>query len=85
MIRIHIDEIVLHGVDPGDPVAFRAAVEAELTRLVSTHDGALSAGRAYELHGTAVSTGDGLARDVARSAFHSIVPETPRGRQTHVD
>lgn len=36
-LDIHIEELVLHGFEPGDHEGIRAAVENELTRLFTTN------------------------------------------------
>jgi hypothetical protein len=77
-INVSIDEVILHGVDPGDPVAFRAALHRALAELARSYQGEFTAGRAGELSGTPVrlpGNGAGLAENIARSAVHSIVPE----------
>jgi hypothetical protein len=35
--EVHIEELVLHGIAPGDEYAIRDAVEGEITRLLSGH------------------------------------------------
>ncbi|MEV6693814.1 hypothetical protein AB0M35_20315 [Micromonospora sp. NPDC051196] len=79
-INVTIGEVILHDVDPGDPQAFREALQRALARLAAAYQGEFTAGAAAALDGTPVRlTGPvgsaGLAESVARSAFHSIVPE----------
>ncbi|WP_155368514.1 hypothetical protein [Catellatospora vulcania] len=77
-INVTVDEVILHGVDPGDPEAFRAALHRALAGLAAAYQGEFTAGRAAALDGAPVPlTGPGLADSVARSAFHSIVPARP--------
>ncbi|MGN9809532.1 hypothetical protein ACTMSW_09250 [Micromonospora sp. BQ11] len=77
-IDVTVDEVILHGVDPGDPEVFREALHRALARLATSYQGEFSAGRAAALKGVPVPlTGVDLAESVARSAFHSIVPERP--------
>ncbi len=81
-VRVHIERVVLDGVDlaPGDEPRFRAALHAELRRLVA---GSARGGKTPafvgepRLRGPDVSFAPGrdvggLARDVARSLFHGI-------------
>jgi hypothetical protein len=37
-IRLHIDEVVLHGFEPADRAALGAALETELARLLAAGD-----------------------------------------------
>lgn len=43
-VRIHIDELVLHGFDPGERHRIAAAVQEELARLVRNEGAPASAG-----------------------------------------
>ena len=71
-IEISIGDIVFDGVEVPDAGAFRAALVASLTSLVSAHEGPLEGGAASELHGAALSGVDNLGADVARSLWGAI-------------
>lgn len=43
-VRIHIDELVLHGFDPGERHRIAAAVQKELARLIRNEGAPASAG-----------------------------------------
>lgn len=75
-IHLHIDEVVVDGVELADPRAFRGALEAALAGLAERHRGEFPAGTATVLHGPAVTaaTPDGLGAEVARSIWSSIIP-----------
>jgi len=85
-IRLHVEEIVLHGVDPADRHAIGDAVRAELARLLAERgiSGALAnGGGAARLDGGAVhlapgasagEVGAAVAARVAGAAFGSGRP-----------
>ena len=62
-IDLHIEELVLHGFDPGDRYRIGAAVEAELARLLSEQGVSPALARGGEL-----ATLDGGSFDVAPGA-----------------
>jgi hypothetical protein len=76
-VHLHIDEVVLDGVDVGDPEEFRVAFVAALTGLAQAHAGEYPSGRAFALNGSVV-TAPVHGADVARSVWHSMVPVSLR-------
>jgi hypothetical protein len=54
-IRLHIDELVLRGFEPGDHAALGAALQTELARLLAAgdYDALTGAGRVARLDGGA--------------------------------
>jgi hypothetical protein len=74
-VKLHIEELVLHGFEPGDRAALGAALETELARLIAagdpeplTHTGRVARldGGAFELpaHAGPEVAGTRLARVV---------------------
>jgi hypothetical protein len=66
-LRLHIDELVLHGFDPRDRLAIGAAVERELARLL------VGEGDSEGLSGGAAARVDGGSFDVAHEAPPGVV------------
>lgn len=93
-ITLHIDRLILDGVHvaPGDRAALLAAVEAELTRLLSARGlssdvaagGSLSAIRGGALHVSPGGTVEQLGVGIAGAAYSGLgsVPNTAPGAET---
>lgn len=78
-VRLHIDQIVLHGVDPGDKRAFEKALRDELGRLLAVPSGLaiLSGSRALGRADGGVIRGASkpseFGRAVAGAAFKGVM------------
>jgi hypothetical protein len=79
-IEVHIEEIVLHGVDPADRRAVGDAIREELGRLFAEGGlpGAMAGGDVAELGGTfdtpSPARGAALGVSVARAAYRGEAP-----------
>ena len=87
-IRLHIDELILHGFEPADRHALGAALEAELARLLAAGDPESLAragthtrldGGAFEMpqHAGPAVTGTRLARAV----YDGLTGQKTRGKE----
>ncbi len=84
VIRLHVERLVLEDLDlrPGEAPRLRAALQAELTRLLAVGglDPALMAGGAQPTRASAAldtevgATPDALGADLARSIYAGLGP-----------
>ena len=80
-VDLHIEELVLRGIDPGLQHEIRAEVERELSALLRSEAGAAALGRrrdrsqldAGSFRVESTSTGRAIGAHIARSVFRSIV------------
>jgi len=82
-IRLHVEEIVLHGVDPADRHAIGDAVRAELARLLAERgiSGALAnAGGAARLDGGTLHLASGASAGEVGAAVAARVAGAAFGR-----
>lgn len=87
-IRLHIDEVVLHGFEPADRARFGAALETELARLLAAGDprALAQAGQVARLDGGSFDMPTHTAPEVtgtrlARAVYDGLTGQAAKARE----
>lgn len=82
-INVHIEELVLHGIDPTDRHAIAAAIQREIARTLAAQGPSITDDRHVDrIQGRPVPWGDAagpqrVGAEVARAMRGNLTPGTP--------